>query len=79
MLIVEVLSENEETEKVVNGEEAKEEEPHDLDEVLLEERTGSHAAAGPGTNMAVSFRPNHLASPSLHYWKPFHFTPNHKL
>lgn len=48
MLIVEVLSENEEPEKVGNGEEAKDEEPHDLDEVLLDERTGSHAAAGPG-------------------------------
>ncbi len=48
MLIVEVLSEKEESEKIGNGEEAKEEEPHELDVALLDERTGSHAAAGPG-------------------------------
>ena len=48
MLIVEVLSESEESEKVGNGDEAREDEPHDLDVALMEERTESHAAAGPG-------------------------------
>ena len=48
MLIVEVLSENEEPEKVGNGDAAREEEPHDLDAALMEDRTESHAAAGPG-------------------------------